>query len=429
MKNVLILTHSDPGKTAGVLAMDVYKSIERLPNHYVEMISNLPSTSAIRSENIKSIKSKQTYELGRFPARVKSKVGRVTGIRKNPVTDSKYCVLQYRLDTENKMTSRIAQKLQKKPDVILVMFMQDFLTFKNLLELYQRYNCKILVYMMDMAPLTGGCHYAWQCTRYFNNCGKCPAYFSDSENDQSRINWESKAASISETPIELIGGSQWLLNQAEKSKLFKDSKMHKLFTPIDSELFKPRSKPETRRQLGIPIESKVIFFGANSVNEERKGFHLLLEALNSLKSQLAESEHQVHLMIAGNSIPDVSLPFTFTNLGHLSLQKLALAFSAADIFLSSSIEDSGPMMVNQSIMAGTPVVAFRTGVAIDLIDDGKTGFLAELGNSSHFAKGILKILALSESGREKMHNHCRELGLSTMTFEAFGRGLNNCMKY
>ncbi|MBL4585512.1 MAG: glycosyltransferase [Flavobacteriales bacterium] len=427
MKNILILSHSDPGKTAGILSMDVYRSIEKMPEFHVEMISNLPNTSPVKFEGVRSIWSKRAYELSRFPTRVRKKINRITGSGKVLATDPKYCVLQHGLDKENKMTSKIIRKLRKKPDVILVTFMQGFLTFKNLLELHQEFNCKIIVYMMDMAPLTGGCHYAWDCTRYFNNCGKCPAYYSETENDQSRSNWEFKKASISKTPIELIGGSQWLLDQALKSGLFKDCKWHKLFTPIDSDLFKPRPKHDARKQLGIPVENHVIFFGANSVTEERKGFRFLLEALEQLNNLLSETDRKVHLAIAGSGMPDQEFPLEHTALGHLSHQQLAMAFAAADIFVSPSIEDSGPMMVNQSIMAGTPVVAFKTGVALDLIDDGKTGFLAECGNSEQLAEAIYKILTMSAPDQEGMRENCRLLGVSSMSIECFGTGLKNCL--
>ena len=65
---------------------------------------------------------------------------------------------------------------------------QKFLTFKNLFEINQKTKAPIALYMMDMATVTGGCHYAWDCKGYLNNCGSCPGIYSDDPNDISRKN-------------------------------------------------------------------------------------------------------------------------------------------------------------------------------------------------------------------------------------------------
>ncbi len=45
------------------------------------------------------------------------------------------------------------------------------------MKLNKRNKCnQFLLYMMDMAPMTGGCHYAWDCEKYKMKCGGCPAY-------------------------------------------------------------------------------------------------------------------------------------------------------------------------------------------------------------------------------------------------------------
>lgn len=53
--------------------------------------------------------------------------------------------------------------------------------------------------------------------------------------------------------------------------------------------------------------------------------------------------------------------------GFLSENELFEVYCAADVFMSTTIADSGPMMVNYSIACGTPVVSFPIGVAQDLV--------------------------------------------------------------
>ncbi|MFC1760092.1 glycosyltransferase, partial [Candidatus Neomarinimicrobiota bacterium] len=92
-------------------------------------------------------------------------------------------------------------------------------------------------------------------------------------------------------------------------------------------------------------------------------------------------------------------------------ERLASAFQAADLFVCPSIEDAGPMMINQSIMCGTPVVSFKMGVALDLIHTGITGYRATLRDINDMATGIKYILELDEKSYCKISQNCRELGL------------------
>jgi glycosyltransferase involved in cell wall biosynthesis len=90
---------------------------------------------------------------------------------------------------------------------------------------------------------------------------------------------------------------------------------------------------------------------------------------------------------------------------------LAAAYQAADTFVCPSIEDSGPMMINESLMCGTPVVSFDMGVAGDLVHTGTTGYRARLGDCRDLARGIGAILALSPDQRDAVARECRQLAL------------------
>ena len=92
-------------------------------------------------------------------------------------------------------------------------------------------------------------------------------------------------------------------------------------------------------------------------------------------------------------------------------ETLAKVYQAADIFVCPSIEDSGPMMINESIMSGTPVVSFNMGVAADLVQSDKTGYIANLADSKDLAKGIHKIFSATKPEYQSLAANCRELGL------------------
>ena len=78
------------------------------------------------------------------------------------------------------------------PDIIVAHSLTYFFTVRQLYELQQITGAPIIWYLLDMAPLTGGCHYAWDCSGYTRNCGKCPALGSTDENDLSRRVFNTK---------------------------------------------------------------------------------------------------------------------------------------------------------------------------------------------------------------------------------------------
>ena len=76
---------------------------------------------------------------------------------------------------------------------------------------------------------------------------------------------------------------------------------------------------------------------------------------------------------------------------------VALVYKAADVFACPSIDDFGPMMINESVICGTPVVAFRSGVAPDLIRSDSLGYLANKFDSDDFSKGLKTFLKTGKS--------------------------------
>jgi glycosyltransferase involved in cell wall biosynthesis len=106
-------------------------------------------------------------------------------------------------------------------------------------------------------------------------------------------------------------------------------------------------------------------------------------------------------------------------MGFISSQEvLAEMYQIADFLVVPSLEDSGPMMINESILCGTPVVAFDMGVAGDLVKTGKTGYLARLGDKDDLAFGIQLLLNMTSKSYEEMRVNCRNIGLSKVSYKA-----------
>lgn len=311
-------------------------------------------------------------------------------------------------------------RLQPPWDAMIVHWASGLLTIRSLARLSRRLNAPLLWVMMDQEPVTGGCHYSFGCERYRQSCGDCPLLVRPGPRDASRRIWERKQRFLSQLPLTLIAPTSWCEQKARASSLFAHRRIERIPLPVDHRRFAPGPRDEARRSLGLPLDRRILFFGASYLHDPRKGGDLLLEALRLLFAALdapprALPPENVLLLVAGRN-PDpslASLPFPSRFLGHQNEQDLAAAYRAADLFVCPSVEDAGPMMLAESMLCGTPVVAFDTGGAPDLIEPGQNGYLARLKDVRGLAAGMRSLLSHGQPGALAAAARAKALALHT----------------
>jgi len=287
------------------------------------------------------------------------------------------------------------------PDAIFIHWTTDFINTRLIRELQELTGARIYWLVIDNAPLTGGCHYPWDCQGYQRDCRPCPAIRSERYQHIAADNLAFKKKYLP-ADTQLVTFSQQDYERAGRSALFGGLPIRKLLGLVDETVFMPGDKLSARAHFDLPADQPVIFFGASALQERRKGMSLLLEALEQL------GRPDVFLLVAGQQTPLLEkLPVRHA--GYLSEPELVLAYQAADVFACPSLEDSGPMMINQAMMCGTPVVAFDTGVARDLVVTGQTGYRATPSDATDFARGLRQLLELNEAQRGALTVRCREL--------------------
>jgi glycosyltransferase involved in cell wall biosynthesis len=321
---------------------------------------------------------------------------------------------QHQISSLIKSVHDLYAHLGFKPDVIVAHWISNFISINDLYRLQHDTGVPVIWYLMDMAPLTGGCHYAWDCTRYMKQCGRCPALRSIWRHDLSYANWRKKHELVQDMDLTVVAGSGSLFYQAKIASIFESKRIEKIMLGVDDKIFKPVPRRAARKKLDLPLDSKIVFLGAQSMSLRRKGMSYLMDALRVFAGEPGFDCGNIVLAVAGGDFDSVPLDgrLQFRKLGFLADDRiLANAYQAADFFVCPSIEDSGPMMINEAIMCGTPVVAFDMGVAQDLVHTGETGYLAELKNSEDLASGIRYILELSDNEAISMSEQCRSLAL------------------
>lgn len=310
------------------------------------------------------------------------------------------------------LSPNLIETVAFRPDFLIAHSVSGYVPAELLGRISREWRIPALWYFMDMGALTGGCHFAFDCNAYLSRCGGCPAIGSTAEADWSRTMWLRRHNAIESSHIVGVAPNCWVERQARASGLFRNRQISKIELSIDLEKYASPDRKAARRSLGIPEEGQAIFFGAHFAAEERKGLRYLAEALKVLQHSRKKSGGQPYLITAGseNAAHSFEFPFSRYHIGYLNAQTtLPLAYGAADVFVSPAIEDSGPMMILESLSCGTPVVSFDMGVARDVLEDGRTGYVAALRDVSGLAAGIAAVLDMAPGRYQEMRIRCRQM--------------------
>lgn len=245
--------------------------------------------------------------------------------------------------------------------------------------------------LRDMWAFTGGCHYTAGCDRYEVGCGQCPQLRSLQEDDLSRVVWRRKHDTWDRLDLWLVPISNWLAECAKRSLLFNKMPIKVIPNGVDSRRFRPVSRARARAVWNLDPTKRCILFGAlGAVQDDRKGFPQLIEAMRELgQSPLAES---TELIVFGDLEPDaspaMSLPVRF--LGRIDNDEhLAMLYAAADVMVVPSLQEAFGKTLIEAMACGTPVVAFAGGGPSDIVVHRETGYLADPGDPVDLARGIV----------------------------------------
>ncbi len=263
----------------------------------------------------------------------------------------------------------------------------------------------------DMWAFTGGCHYDDDCGRYQTGCGCCPVLGSQRESDLSAFGWRRRSSAYRDLPLTIVTPSKWLGELARNSPLLGHFPVNVIPNAIDIDVYRPTDKLTARKILRLPLDRKIILFGAlRATSETRKGYHLLQPALRMLSGRATGRDAVAVILGATQPAepPDFGMGSIF--LGTLSDDvSLTLAYCAADVFVAPSIQENLSNTVMESLACGTPVVAFDIGGMPDMIDHRANGYLAEAFDTSDLADGLDWVMrdgerhaALSEQARCKV---------------------------
>lgn len=317
-------------------------------------------------------------------------------------------------------TGKMIRILRKeKPDIIQLHNIHGYyLNYPMLFRYLKReYQGSVVWTLHDCWAYTGHCaFFTVGCDRWKTGCHNCPherEYPWSLGLDNSSYNWRKKRESFQGVPrMTVVIPSEWIAGNVRQSFL-ADYPVRVIPNGTDLSVFRPMigldeigpgdspddagRKGQERQKLyeryGIPEGSRILL-GVASAWNERKGMQVFRELAkmlagdsrqtvtpersfkesNELQKETdgsSECGSQYCIVLVGmNAAQRQSMP---TNIVHIerteNRQELARLYSAAEVLINPSLEESFSMVTVESLACGTPVIALDTSAVKELVPE------------------------------------------------------------
>lgn len=226
-------------------------------------------------------------------------------------------------------------------------------------------NIRLIWTLHDCWSFTGHCpHFLLsKCMRWQTGCRKCQQLlvYPRSFLDTTALNWHLKRFLFSGVRhATIVTPSQWLAAQVKQSFL-QVYPVKVINNGIDLGIFQPMNSDF---RLNYHCEDKKIVLGVAFDWGIRKGADVFVE----LASRLLE-DYQI-VLVGTDDIFARQLPKNIISIHRTQNQReLAEIYSAADVFVNPTREDTFPTVNIESLACGTPVITFETGGSPEIVDE------------------------------------------------------------
>lgn len=252
-----------------------------------------------------------------------------------------------------------------RPDVLHLHNLHGwYLNLPMLFHYIKANDIPVVWTLHDCWAFTGQCaHFLFVgCDKWRTSCGSCPQkeQYPQSWIDRSKYLLEEKKSLFTGIKnLTIVTPSQWLAELAQQSFL-NEYPVQVIPNGIDLEIFCPQG-PGIRQQLGL--EGRRIVLGVSLGWNKRKGLDTFIEL-----SQRLSAEYQI-ILVGTDERTDKILPSNILSFHRThDCAELAALYSAADVFVNPTREDTFPTVNLEALACGTPVITFDCGGSPECID-------------------------------------------------------------
>lgn len=252
----------------------------------------------------------------------------------------------------------------------------------------------------DCWPFTGHCAHPFDCENWRKGCGKCPCLdtYPKVDRDFTRFNLARRVKSYELAKPMLTCPSKWMMRMLEASCLNRLPHTY-ISNGVESPVLPYRVKSELRKELKLPLDSKIALFVANTGlrHVEFKDPKLLYKILRIL---LKRNPAKTILLLSVGGVAQEVPEDLRTHIMQRPYQTggMDIYYQAADVLLYPTKADNCPLVILESMANGLPVVSSDVGGSSELLGSGKAGYAISPGDPSAFADAVQGIISLNDSG-------------------------------
>ena len=299
------------------------------------------------------------------------------------------------------------------PDLIIIGNIYGAKWPTILVSALEKLDCPVITYMHDCYWFTGRCAYTGNCTRYNIGCNhECPTWQDYPVLEPQLIfdEWLLRRKMFcGEQGMPLVTDSHWLKQEAENA-LLGVKKIDCIYYGLDADLFKPVKRSFARKILGIPEDTFVILSGCTNVKDFRKGGHIFQEIIHRLQ------DNTLFLVFGSQS---ENLPSVYGTGLLRDYRKMPLIYSAADIFVGTSLEEAFGQTFCEASACSIPIVAFEVGGIPEIARHRKSARLVDEQTSEALINEI-EFFRQSPATRQEYGNCGRQIVETEFTLQAQG---------
>jgi putative colanic acid biosynthesis glycosyltransferase len=276
-------------------------------------------------------------------------------------------------------SKRFIEQIKKiDPDVIHLHNVHGYYLNIKILFDYLKTSGKPVVWTLhDCWSFTGHCAYFSyaQCDKWIEGCYRCPkrnSYPASAFIDNSKRNYLIKKELFTSLEnMTIVTPSQWLADLVAQSFLAKFP-VRVINNGIDTGVFKPDASESVRER--FELGDRFIILGVASIWGQRKGLNHFMEL-----SKMIDDDCLI-VLVGLNEKQIDELPSNIIGIKRTAnINELAQIYSAADVFVNPSVEETFGLVTAEALACGTPAIVFDSTPGVEIVEDG-CGYVAEIGN-------------------------------------------------
>lgn len=247
--------------------------------------------------------------------------------------------------------------LVQEADIIHLHWIADFVNFPSF---FPSVDKPVVWTLRDENPGLGGFHIESDLRDY----GK---YYASIEKDFLDIKRNALSTCRNLTVVAM---SDVMESFCASNDLLKAIPARRIENPVDSSLFNSIDKSLAKKALCLDEDVYTILFVAVNLHDPIKNLQIVTEAMGKLPFPSV-------LVCVGNDGFFSTVPEHVICLNSVKSERLlSVAYSAADVFVTPSIQEAFGKTTVEALACGTPVISSKTGIAPEVITQ-ENGVLLE----------------------------------------------------